>query len=241
VPLSEIPLGKVVSINGKKLIKVGENLYMAVAPVNCGSGYYLTDETCQTCVSKTANCAACNANSGACTACESGYVVSGDQCADSATTLQSFTKADCDSAAVGVIGTYSSNGTGSYVIRKLADGHCYINMNVKKQWYGSNSATGACNTAYASFPACHACYAINNNNDWFLPTLAQYDALIAAAGNGDQLYKSLGLSLATHFWSSSEYLSTPIGALVLIIEETYSSTNGYNSKSSQLDILCRRN
>jgi hypothetical protein len=38
VPLSQIPVGKVVSVNGVKFVKIGDNKYMAVEPI-CGANF----------------------------------------------------------------------------------------------------------------------------------------------------------------------------------------------------------
>jgi hypothetical protein len=234
IPLSQIPVGKVVSVNGKKFIKVGENQYLAVAPVSCGVGYYLTNESCQTCASKTANCSTCNANNGTCTACGGGRILSGGSCiVDPATTLQGFTKAKCNAASIGVVGTYSNNGSGSYTIRKLADGNCYVNMNIQKQWYGSNVATGDCVPSSTSFPACNTCYAINKNSDWFLPTNAQLSAV------SSQLYTGLGLSGIAYFWTSSEYTSDTNQALLFYVSSSQ-VIGSWAAKKSAFYVLCRR-
>jgi uncharacterized protein (TIGR02145 family) len=158
---------------------------------------------------------------------------------DEPPTLQEFTSADCAAASAGVVGTFTNNGTGSYIVRKLADNNCYVNMG-SKQWYGSNVATGNCTPSSTSYPACNTCYAISNSNDWFLPTYTQYNSLVTAAGSGSQLYTALGLGANTTFWSSSEYTSSTQYAVSLYV--TSSSAYTVSSyKAGSHDVLCRRN
>jgi hypothetical protein len=146
----------------------------------------------------------------------------------------------CTVASLGVVATATNNGSGSYTIRKLADNNCYVSMNIQKQWYGSNVATGDCTAASTSYPACNTCYAINNNSDWFLPSKTQYDALVFAAGSGSQLHTALGLGANTTFWSSSEYTSGTSGAWRLYVYSSSAATDYYDKTYSH-DVLCRRN
>jgi hypothetical protein len=157
------------------------------------------------------------------------------------TTLQAFTSANCSAMNIGSTITVTNNGSGSYTIRKLADNNCYVNMNVQKQWYGSNTATGDCAPSSTGYPACNTCYAINNNGDWFLPSNTQYDALISAAGSGSQLYTALGLGADTYFWSSSEYASSTWYAWGLDVYSSGANTGILTSKPGSNDVLCRRN
>jgi hypothetical protein len=230
IPLSQIPLGKVVSINGLNFVKIAENKYQAV----CG----------QMACANVEHCAACSLNAGnACYACESGYYVENGSCEEGeptpsvSATLQDFTSAMCSTASTGVVAAVTNNGRGVYVIIKLADGHCYVNMHAYTQWYGSMSnPTGDCNPADASFAACHICYGIGNNNDWFLPTKTQYDVLVSAAGS-DQLYAVLSPSTDEYFWSSSEDTSSYPTAVALYNRGTVYVTSTW--KTSYYGVLCR--
>jgi uncharacterized protein (TIGR02145 family) len=138
VPLSEIPVGKVVSVNGMKFVKVGENKYQAV----CGEMACANVE----------HCAACNLSAGnACSQCEYGYVLSGNTCvvcaADElfvggscvkpAGTMQSWnscTSLPTPVVIIGIKASYFTQGpvlTDSrdgklYEIRKFPDGKCWM-------------------------------------------------------------------------------------------------------------------
>jgi hypothetical protein len=235
IPLSQIPIGKVVSINGLNFIKIAENKYQAV----CGQ---------MTCAN-VEHCAVCSLNEGnACNECEDGYHLEDGVCEEGVptpstpTTLQNFTTAHCTVASPGIVAIVANNGSGSYVIRKLADGNCYVNMGVNKRWYSSNTATGDCTPSNSSFAACNTCYSINNSADWFLPSYTQYNSLVAAVGSGGQLYAALSLSADTGFWSSSEYTSSALAAWYLYVESSFAYIyDDDNYKMSARGVLCRRN
>jgi hypothetical protein len=158
------------------------------------------------------------------------------------TTLQSFTKAMCTAASTGIVAAATNNGTGSYTIRKLADGNCYVNMTIQKQWYGSGVATGNCTPSSTSYPACNTCYAINNNGDWFLPSYVQYTSLVSTVGSGGQLYTALGLGAGMAFWSSSEYSSDTSKAWFMGVDSgSVNFPTATNSKLYSYGVLCRHN
>jgi hypothetical protein len=179
-----------------------------------------------------------------CALCEDGFHLESGICEEeplpTPTTLQEFTTAHCSAINIGSTITVTNNGTGSYTIRKLADNSCYVNMNIEKQWYGSDVATGDCTASSTSYPACNTCYAISNSNDWFLPTYAHYTALLSAAGTGSQLYTALGLGAYTDFWSSSETTFESTVWVLYVYSSSAGRANDYY-KAYLHGVLCRRN
>jgi hypothetical protein len=148
----------------------------------------------------------------------------------------------CTAASTGIVATVTNNGSGSYTIRKLVDGNCYVDMGVKKMWFDDTRDFGdVCAPNNSIFPACNTCYAISNNNDWYLPPYEQYNSLAATIGNsGSQLYTALGLSENKVFWSSSLRGGAVAYAMYMTV-----NINGvgiyYSYKSYANDVLCAHN
>jgi uncharacterized protein (TIGR02145 family) len=157
IPLSDLPIGQVISISGMSFVKVAENQFQALCGnLECGS---------------VTHCAACSLEAGnPCYACDTGYVLIGGQCeifgcANPTGTMQTWT--GCAALATptyteGVQATYFTQGPcltderdgKNYEIRKFSDGKCWMVDNLayggtsdacsgKTSWSGDGSATAS--------------------------------------------------------------------------------------------------
>jgi uncharacterized protein (TIGR02145 family) len=152
VPLSDISIGKVISMSGLNFVKIEKNKYMSVCgPMQC---------------SGITHCTSCSLeNNNKCSQCESGYIVSGGACIDDPTpTMQEWDDCDnlpdpectngnndCKSTTIkaqlftyGPILMDERDGK-KYEIRKFPDGKCWMVDNLA---YGGTTSDGA--TDYCS-------------------------------------------------------------------------------------------
>jgi uncharacterized protein (TIGR02145 family) len=139
VSLQQIPLGKVVSVNGMNFVKVAENKYQSV----CGQMVCAGVEHC-------AGCALSEGN--ACNACESGYMLSNDgRCLIDGGVMQTWNSCASLTTPIyteGVKSTYFTQGPmltdvrdgKSYEVRKFPDGKCWMVDNLK--YGGTTTANG---------------------------------------------------------------------------------------------------
>jgi uncharacterized protein (TIGR02145 family) len=185
---ADIPIGKVISVNGLKFVKIASDQYLSVCEtVNCKS---------------VDHCLGCDPDAtNECSACTLGYQLNGSgQCEASVFNgnMQDFTPAQCNALPTPAALSYTSVGTMTdsrdgkqYEIRKFADGKCWMVDNLR---YGGSTDSCAGRSAFSGNGSATATnrFGTNTYGDCRDPT---------ATGNGTVAAPCLGTTSCGYYYN----------------------------------------